>query len=658
MENVNLKPLPDSILRTYYSIEKPRRGSNAPHMIICLSTDVAAFLPLKRTGGKASIWLPEEDPTVESWFYGLGRKLAKLLGLNPEYDWKLKSFPKNYRLYCYWDKRNAGSKGPVLYGPARAPNGFAKRGFESMSSFLPHLFWLCSTSATKETSCVCCMCSSNRRGEISHAFKNLLLKDLGQSRGDSTTRYFEVMELFHNLLNPKVKIVPMNSSKNINNMLLDSSEQNSSSSESSSANETIKSSSPVNIVIRRRAASAPSLYYTFSRNSLVLEDRDEIDSPYRDMHLINFDLIPSRLPQYRKLELVWYRLPRPILIPEKNLIHQTTFEIRYWPAIVVSRGSKLNKSPLPFFIRLLGIKQKDRLVDYSDLRPWRGYDYNKLRKKLEVEEDMNITEPSKRLLYSDPHMAMANLAYAIQIGIHLDLCVSCESNLVDQIDLPSHDNSPDQIWLGAEVVALGDFVILNSSHLDKYARTLRKKDEKVCEVMLITKIQERRVSNQIPLLRRIYNLSGHLYTLLIRKSNNSSSHNSFKPSFETFSQSNIASQPYAATLAQLGVSECGSRSGYTFYLITESRKEGNCISDQIIGRMYSLNHLGKSYKQEKIQKSDLVNLCGLNTEQLVRSHYAITSRSTAISHVSSHARKEVSASGSSNEGMIADTCIL
>lgn len=389
----------------------------------------------------------------------------------------------------------------------------------------------------------------------------------------------------------------------------------------------------------------PSSQYGFSIQPIDVEPNK---SHKINTHLINHDVIPSSLPHYRYLELVWFKLKETIEIPSSYSNDERSLKIKLWPAIVISLGSKSNEKPKPFYIRLLGIHKLEKLVFDHDLLPWRSYDYERLRSQLRClgEIDERIEES---MIYKDFESTMTNLSYGIQISIYLHSIMSVSENYERHfIDSSQEENHGNQIWLGAEVLSVGDFIILNETENQKKnkgpSKVILKENEKTCKVMLIGELQGscHTHKNKQPL----YKLKGHLFTTLISKTRKLNQTGFGKDNKDY--EGDVASQPYLNNQGKsTKVLKRNSTSGFEFDLIADNKsgKKVRRFTNVVIGRMYSLNHLGRSLDPERIQNSRMSEVCGLRVEENIKERLYIPSRTAAISLAIQTAREDFERDG-------------
>ncbi|EGG11984.1 uncharacterized protein MELLADRAFT_101837 [Melampsora larici-populina 98AG31] len=385
----------------------------------------------------------------------------------------------------------------------------------------------------------------------------------------------------------------------------------------------------------------PSSQYQFSIQPINQKLKD--DKSYKSKtHLINHDVIPSSLPQYRYLELVWFKLKKPIEIPASIIKEEKSIKIKLWPSIVLSIGSKFNETPKPFHIRLLGIHKTNKSVFDHELLPWRSYNYEKLRNQLRCQIEIN-EEIEESLIYEDYQIAMTNLSYAIQISVHLHSMISLSENDENElIESQEYENYDNQIWFGAEVLSIGDFVILNETINQKQKQKFKskselKEDEKTCKVMLIGEIQKSNQYDQHS--NQLYELTGHLFTTLIsKKSNLNQIKSNSKTKKNDDENDEIALQPYFKD--QINPSRLlrrNSTSGFEFDLITETGKE----SGMKVKRLSNV-----VVEPERIQNSSMSEVCGLRVEEEIKksnypSRLIIPSRISAISFAIQKAREDL-----------------
>ncbi|KAH9823077.1 hypothetical protein DFH28DRAFT_880295 [Melampsora americana] len=405
--------------------------------------------------------------------------------------------------------------------------------------------------------------------------------------------------------------------------------------------------------------------YQFSIKPIKIEP-DHPQSHQARPHLINYDVIPSSLPQYRYLELVWYKLKKPIEIPSSLIEKKRSLNIPLWPSIVMSWGSKRNESAKPIHIKLLGIHHLEKSVFDHELLPWRTYEVERLRDSL---RSLNLIDEGieERMMYEDLENSMSNLSYAIQISLHLNSIISSQTEMDENDEWrrkkkenqrrKEEENYGNQIWLGAEVVSIGDFIILNEKIEDPTHFNLQgcsssssssfnsKKDQKTCQVMLIGEIQESNRSIEHQSKPSLYDFKGHLFTILISKKRKSNQIECID--YQEDLQHDLVLQPFLENPSSSMIPfKRNSRSGYEFDLITD-RQSGKKVKRSIglvIGRMYSLNHFDPPslLQAELIQNDHLWKLWGLKLEHKLQDRIWIPSRISAIEFAIKTAREEVS----------------
>lgn len=379
--------------------------------------------------------------------------------------------------------------------------------------------------------------------------------------------------------------------------------------------------SPTSILGKRKrenySRASPSSY-SFTATPMEV-NRKGTQSPYSHKHLVTFEMLPDSLPLYRDLELVWYKLRQVIHIPPGVLQDSQPLQIRYWPAIVLTRRkAEIEKPSLAFGIQLLGLRPREERVSVSDVIPWRGYDYNNLQARLEF--DSRITEPEARSIYADYGVAMTNLAYAIKIGVCLNSIVSFRHAPVEPM-IPGAEvyGALKQIWHGAEVWSVGDFVILKPRPKENNRPLVSnggRENVRECSILLIENIEQIIRINPQPTNKGLYNFVGYRFKMLIgrpeiRKDGMTPQTAS---SLCQTPEAELAMLPYMLSSLHLGSTSKVTRSGYTFHLIMESVKKVVQTSNQIIGRMYSLNNLIDSVGQEESRDIRAPHLCGLEMD--------------------------------------------
>ncbi|KAG8819487.1 hypothetical protein FRC17_010428, partial [Serendipita sp. 399] len=102
--------------------------------------------------------LPIDDKTPLTWRSRIGSKIAEMMGKPDADSYHLAGWPEGYEFFMHVTSRPDGTKrgDPYLYGSRHTHK------FRSANEFLPHAYWLLTTTTMNKSECQCRYCGGHK----------------------------------------------------------------------------------------------------------------------------------------------------------------------------------------------------------------------------------------------------------------------------------------------------------------------------------------------------------------------------------------------------------------------------------------------------------------------------------------------------------------
>ncbi|CCA71866.1 hypothetical protein PIIN_05801 [Serendipita indica DSM 11827] len=382
--------------------------------------------PARNADGRLNYFraLPLDEKTSMTWRLKVGQKVAEMMGKKNPGSYCLASWPDGYEFFIHITSKTDGTMrgDPYLYGSPHTAK------FRSTNEFIPHAYWLMTTSTLDKTECHCKYCGGIK-----------LQSNVNSSLFGSPVR-----------------------------MTTQSKPPTAKSQDSKTKKSTGSSLVPAKPRTETRIR-APKWQYPLPANRE--EEQYTIRNRYVELH-------EGRLA--RDGELVWIRLSTPIR-------HDSGVEIEYWPAFVNDVQFRKEvfhdrdglsfdvKETLDIVTRPLIAGRAIVKVQELDIVPFRAWNIDKsltdALTRIPLPSDFgttssptvfDITDTTGRLLPGLTFESAAPyFALAVQTSAHMDTYWSPMYSIE-----PSSPRSKSYqgLWLGAERIWLHDLVRLRLTH--------------------------------------------------------------------------------------------------------------------------------------------------------------------------------------------------